>query len=120
MSAARCAIWRGFFVLRACGRPAVAACAICGRAVCAEHVAVVGGLPRCAECRAGAGTERDWGDWDSDLAAFAYRQRFFSTRPNHHWHYSSYDTHDYSAFDSGPSDPTSGDPVGGGGGFYDS
>ena len=33
-----CAVTTGFFVLRRCGRPAVAACPSCGRPICAQHV----------------------------------------------------------------------------------
>lgn len=46
-----CTVTTGFFVLRRCGRPAVAGCPACGRPICAAHVADGGMCPDCAAQR---------------------------------------------------------------------
>jgi len=43
-----CAVTTGFFVLRRCGRRAVAGCPRCGRPLCQSHVADHGLCPECA------------------------------------------------------------------------
>jgi hypothetical protein len=46
-----CTVTTGFFVLRRCGRPAVAGCPACGRPICVNHIADGGMCPECAAAR---------------------------------------------------------------------
>ena len=52
MSTLKCQIKRGFFVLRDCGKPAVATCSVCGRSVCAEHQIKWLASAMCVDCNA--------------------------------------------------------------------
>src|SRR3954447_22820539 len=56
---ATCRVTRGFFVLRPCAQPAVAACPQCARALCEEHVVTTEAGVRCPECAAQASGTTD-------------------------------------------------------------
>lgn len=83
----RCAIRRGFFVLRDCGARPVGTCDACGRAACGEHATEApGGGVRCVECDAVRPVDGDApehfdemvADADAPRAAvFAYRRHFY-------------------------------------------
>lgn len=115
-----CTVTTGFFLLGRCGRPAVAACPGCGRAICAEH-AVQGGY--CPACAAQAGGPPD--PYDPSYAS-GYRRRYYESSSQTYYDdqwYSSFDSHDRGAFN--PGDGYSygeGDfgPDDGDGGFVDS
>ena len=127
MSTIRCAIRRGFFALRPCGNPAIAACAQCGRPACAEHSSTPNGTTFCLECQARAGVQQGTPPWQR---AVVYDRRMrFHTYYDDNWLFSpanSFDQNDFTPFDSGP--PMSpadqpngfGDGSGDGDGFFDS
>jgi len=56
---ATCRVTKGFFVLRPCELPAVAACPQCARALCQEHVVETPAGVRCPECAAQASAPTD-------------------------------------------------------------
>lgn len=45
-----CQCRAGLLVMRECGEPMVAACTVCGRAVCARHMSMGQTGAACAEC----------------------------------------------------------------------
>jgi hypothetical protein len=102
-----CTVTTGFFLLRGCGRPAVAGCARCGRGMCQGHAAQNGGI--CPECSAPA-TEDFYHPYWTD----GYRRRYYTESAsayNDPYWYSTFDTYDRGAFDQG------GDWASGGGDF---
>lgn len=120
MSVGRCAVRRGFFVLRACDHPAVAACASCGKPACAEHIAMVGGPTYCVECQARRGEQAGAPMWRGRSAAFGYRNHYYTNHTPIYWgsSYGSYDDHDHQQFDADPAEPQHDDDPGGS--FFDS
>lgn len=120
MSGSRCAVRRGFFVLRACENPAIVVCAACGRPVCAEHVVNGGGPPHCVECQARLGEQAGAQHWRSRSAAYAYRNRYYASHTPIFWgsSHAYYDQHDHQQFDAGPADPQHDDDPGSS--FFDS
>ena len=121
MSAERCAVRRGFFVLRGCDHAAVATCATCARPVCAEHAVASNGALRCLECQARFAEQSGEPLWQNRASAFAYRERYYSSHTPIHWGTSGtvYNDSDFQPFDSDPAMPDH-DVEDGGGGFYES
>jgi hypothetical protein len=121
MSMERCAVRRGFFVLRGCDHPAVATCAACARPVCAEHAVAGNGAVRCVECQARFTEPSGEPFWRSRASAFAYRERYYSSHTPIHWGTSDtvYSDSDFQPFDGDPAVPDH-DVEDAGGGFYES
>lgn len=127
----KCAVRRGFFVLRDCDEPAMNSCAECGRPICAAHTAMSDTLV-CVECSSRRQEEdenehddsQDEQDWYDESAAYAYRHEYYSgQRYNPVYsgtrHDSYYDDYDVRSFDEQESD-TFGDEEEEGAGFLDS
>jgi hypothetical protein len=70
---AACDVITGFFVLRRCDAPVVAACVQCGRGLCPAHVADRGLCPECAVAMGYGGDPTT----SSSAAALARRRRGF-------------------------------------------
>jgi hypothetical protein len=91
-----CTVTTGFFVLRRCGRPAVAACPACGRPLCTNHVADAGLCPECAAQR---------GYLRHPQAAWSHHRRGFFTASSHDFGdmgmFTALDEFDRAPFDPG-------------------
>lgn len=96
-----CTVTTGFFVLRRCGRPGVAACPACGRPLCATHIADGGLCPECAAARGLLGHPQ---------AAASHRRRGFYTASGHDFGdlslFSMLDAFDRAPFDPGNGNET--------------
>ena len=107
-----CQCKSGFFALRDCGQPAVAACTVCQRAMCHTHSSVESQFTQCRDCWArnqqqAAGADprlqrRDDDGYD-DGWAYNYRHRYYSAGyspvySGRHYH-SYYDQYDARSFD---------------------
>lgn len=82
---ARCAVKRGFFVLRDCAELAPAVCTACSRPMCPAHTSLAGSV--CVECSARQEElseddmrrrldDVDW--WADARAPYYYRHRYYS------------------------------------------
>jgi hypothetical protein len=105
-----CAVRRGFFVLRECGRTAIAVCSACARPVCAEHSAPLSAPPLCSECHArqqstGDDTSTAWTDpaWPISYRHVYYREQNYHPVATAGGHDAYYDDYDVRSFDQEPS-----------------
>jgi len=96
----KCAIQRGFFVLRDCGTRTEHRCPVCQRAVCDEHQRTYNGRMLCVECAVRERREDEWpGDHDPTTSSPSL---------------STY----YYGFGGGSSSSSNDDAFGGGGGSF--
>lgn len=105
-----CTVTTGFFVLRRCGRPAVAACPACGRPICANHVAEAGLCPDCAAARGFFGHRQ--------AASSRHRRAFFTQTGTDFGDvamFTRFDNFDRAPFDPGNGGETEYDADGGDG-----
>ena len=81
-----CQCQAGFFVLRACGSPAVLQCGSCGRFMCQVHTAMALPQPTCLDCSARQyqGTDYSADDEDperyTDAWVYGLRGRHYDAR----------------------------------------
>ncbi len=99
----RCAVRKGFFVLRNCDKMAANSCPVCGRAVCPEHMFFPPTGPVCVECNARRQEELDDNQYGSNWA-YSYRHRYYSRTDYYpfytgYYNDSYYDDYDVRAFD---------------------
>lgn len=71
---ASCQAKSGFFTLRPCGSAPVASCGMCGRAVCATHLAGGPRAARCLDCDARA-RDASSAPWTQSGRSWVYRYR---------------------------------------------
>ena len=94
--ARRCAVKRGFFVLRDCRQPTSDVCHQCERPACQKHADSQSGPLVCLECQARqeeveTSHDRRW--------AYGYRHRYYTTHTYHPFYVgTSYDTY-YDEYD---------------------
>lgn len=69
-----CQAKSGFFTLRSCGGAPVARCTMCGREVCAAHLAGGPRAARCLDCDARARDESQ-APWNQTGRSWVYRYR---------------------------------------------
>jgi hypothetical protein len=94
--AQRCALKRGFFLLRDCGQPTEDSCTECARPICQDHATRQQGQPICLECQAKQAEVE--GDYDRQWA-YAYRHRYYTTHTYHPFYVSTYYDHYYDDYD---------------------
>ncbi len=104
----KCAVKRGFLMLRECGNETSKLCPECGRMACEEHLIMdeSGGSWLCADCHGRAGAEPTSDKLKANPTAWrhGYRDSYYR---NHHYspyyygaYYDSYyDDYDVRAFD---------------------
>jgi hypothetical protein len=111
-----CAIKRGFFILRDCGKPATAVCSVCNRSICQEHLMPDQMQPLCYDCYArqpnySGAAPSDQEQWQQRHSVYRYRHNFYNSygyRPYYQGSYYDpyyndydpyYDDYDFHSFD---------------------
>ena len=92
----------GLLIVRDCGKPAVANCLLCGRALCVVHQVFTEDGPTCPECIA---RDEQFGTPTEAVVAARSRNRYYSLY-NYDPSYSGtshyYSDHDYRTLDARP------------------
>ena len=113
----KCAVKKGFFMLRDCGQTTARVCARCARFVCEAHSIDRDTTFLCQECLAKANDHE--GDWVHDYRHRYYVRTRYSPYYSGHYYDHYYDDYDVRAFDRELSEPVdTGDDDSGG--FMDS